>query len=278
LNHSSLASLPINGRVLEMDYMYRSGFQLGLGLLSDFDNWDTFAQYTWLRSHQDTSAGAPQSGSILPFWGHPSNVFISSAVSVASGHWFLSLDVLDLELARSYYVGTRLTFRPYFAGRAAWIKQKFTAIYDCTSHISYQVFNSSHSWGIGPEAGLTAHWLLGYGFRIIGTLEADILFTRYNLSTNEENSLLPTISAVSLYQRHLNYLRPHTNFELGLGAGSYFNNHNYHFDIIGTYSFQVFWNQNMFRNFVDDVAVGKSYLPNGDLYIHGVTATVRLDF
>ena len=278
LNDTSAMDLPIQGRVINMNYHYKSGFKTGIGILSDQDNWDAYAEYTWLNGHQHTRATAPADGAILPFWGHPANVAASDPILSAKSRWRLILDILEAQLARSYYVGTKLIFRPFFAGRAAWIKQNFTAVYNQESDLTYQVRNSSHSWGVGPEAGLTANWLLGYGIRLIGSAETDVLFTRYNLSIHEQSHSTPATEVVSLYQRHLYYLRPHMNLELGFGWGSYFNNHNYHFDIFGTYGFQVFWNQNMFRNFVDDIAVGKSYVPGGDLYIHGATGELRLDF
>jgi hypothetical protein len=275
-----LNNLSVDGRVINMNYRYKSGFKAGLGILPEWDNWDCYAEYTWFDGHQRSSANAPEGGTILPLWGHPRNdpVLAGSAINSAKGRWRLEMNIGDAQLARSYYVGTKLSFRPYFGGRAAWINQQYSAVYTTNVPITYHVHNSSHSWGLGPEAGLKAQWLMGCGFRAIGTVETDVLYTRYNLHTQQQSSSDPTIDVVSLYQRHADYLRPHTNLELGFGWGSYFNNHNYHFDIFGTYGFQVFWNQNMFRNFVDTNSSGKSFVPNGDLYIHGATGELRLDF
>lgn len=283
LNNNRLVITPITiaGRVANMNFNYKSGFKAGLGILSNQDNWDVFAQYTWLRGRQHSHATAPTNGVIIPFWGHPTFISMidpADPILTAKSRWRLALDTIDAQLARSYYVGTKLTFRPFFAGRVAWIKQKFTAVYEQTTNPPYQVRYSSHSWGLGPEAGITTNWLLGYGVRVTGSAEADILYTRYNTYHQEQNGAVSSTPIVSLYQRHLCYLRPHTDLELGLGWGTYFFNHNYHFDISGSYGFQVFWNQNMFRNFVDDVAVGKSYSSGGDLYIHGVTGELRFDF
>ncbi|MBF8264027.1 MAG: mOMP-like family protein [Parachlamydiales bacterium] len=274
---ASTIALPIDGRVINMNFQYKSGFKTGMGIFTDWDNWDAYVEYTWLTGHHRSRATAATGHCILPFWGHPANVSPTTIYS-AKSRWNLELNIIDAQLARSYYVGTKLTFRPFFAGRAAWINQSYTAAYTQTGALTYAIRNSSHSWGVGPEAGLTTHWLLGYGVRLIGTAEADVLFTRYNLRYQEENSTTPSTNAVSFHQRHVMYLRPHTNLEFGLGWGSYFCNHNYHFDILGTYGFQVFWNQNMFRNFVDNVSVGKSYVPGGDLYIHGATGELRFDF
>ena len=131
---------------------------------------------------------------------------------------------------------------------------------------------------LGLKRAFLTNWLFGYGLRAIGTAEADILFTRYNLHMTEENISTPSSLVVNLYQRHPFISGPTRNIEFGFGWETYFDNHNYHSTLMATYGFQIFWNQNMFRNFVDDVSVGKSYVPNGDLYIHGVTGELRLDF
>lgn len=270
--------LSIDGRVINMNFRYKSGYKAGLGVYTERDNYDAYVEYTWLSGHQRVNANAPANGQIIPFWGHPGNID-DIVISSGKGRWKLELNIIDAQLARSYYVGTHLTFRPFFACRAAWINQNYSAQYIPESTgVPFHVRNSSHSWGLGPEAGIFANWLLGYGLRAIGTAEADTLFTRYNLHMTEESLSDPSTLVINLYQRHAFYLRPHSNLELGFGWETYFNNHNYHFDLMATYGFQIFWNQNMFRNFVDDVSVGKSSLPNGDLFIHGVTGELRLDF
>jgi len=275
--NSSVQELSIDGRVAEMNFHYKSGLKAGLGCYSNRDNWDVYAEYTWLSGHQFSSISAPDSGTIYPFWGHPANSGIQ--ISSGKGRWNLELNIADLQLARSYYVGSKLTFRPYFAARAAWINQKSSVVYVPTATgIPYHIRNSSHSWGVGPGTGISAEWLLGYGIRVLSSAEADILFTRYNLHMTEESSEDPSTLAIDLYQRHLYCLRPHSDLEIGLGWETYFDNHNYHFDILATYGFQIFWNQNMFRNFVNSVSYGKSVEPNGDLYIHGLTGAVRFDF
>lgn len=277
LNETNTYSLSIDGRVIDMHFLYKSGLQAGLGIYFDRDNWDTYFEYTWLTGSHHCSATAPANGRIIPFWGHPGNA--SGMISSAKGRWNLEINAIDGQLARSYYVGTKLTFRPFLALRALWLNQKYTAVYYQPLDLPYHVRNSSRSWGIGPEVGITSHWLLGWGVRVIGSAEADILFTRYNLHVTEEDSLDPSRDfVVDLHQRQLKYLRPHTCLDLGLGWGTYFNNHNYHFDMNATYGFQVFWSQNMFRNFVDDSAQGKSSLPNGDLYVQGLTGELRFDF
>jgi hypothetical protein len=85
-----------------------------------------------------------------------------------------------------------------------------------------------------------------------------------------------TVLETDVKENHINTLRPHIDLEWGMGWGTYFCNHSWHVDFAATYGFQVFWNQNMFRS-----STGPNYrylMPNGDLYVHGLTLTAKLDF
>jgi hypothetical protein len=276
-SNPSSTELPISGNIANLDFKFKSGFQVGIGLCSSQDHWDFYGEYTWLTGRHTGHVTAPSEGGVAPFWGHPANVpdFISSG----KGRWKLDLNILDLNLGRSSYIGTKLTFRPFFGARAAWINQKYVATYEnAFTGLPYEVRASSTSRGVGFETGLESHWLLGCGFRLIGTAEADLLFTSYNLRLKEEMSDFPSTLAVNLRQHRIYYLRPHLYLDAGFGWGTYLSNHDYHIDFSATYNFQTFWNQNMFRHFVDSTAVGTSLAPNGDLYIQGFTGSFRIDF
>ena len=79
-------------------------------------------------------------------------------------------------------------------------------------------------------------------------------------------------------QKRIAFLQPHAELELGFGWGSYFTDDRWHFDLSASYGFQVFWDQNMFRHFDDGFSQASSTLSNGNLYVHGLTATVRFDY
>lgn len=278
----------LQGSVVEMDFKYKPGFKVGAGFGFDYDDWDVQAQYTWFRSHTHTSTEATVGGAnILEMWGHPVEV-LGNGYNFASGHWKLRMDLVDLNLGRWYYVGKMLTFRPYFGGRAAWIRQSYAANFvneglgGVGGFTTNQSINQkSTSWAVGTEAGLDTNWIMGQGFRLYGNGMMDILFTRYNKASFAE-----AISGVgfavgysdNISERKVNTLRTHLDLELGLGWGTYIDCNNWYLDFSAGYGFQVFFDQNMFRHFEDDFSFGASRNPNGNLYIHGLTATVRLDF
>ena len=278
IENENAAILPLNGKIKKMDFKYKSGFKAGLGLSSDCDNWDAYGQYTWFGGRHSAHAAASVdknknvTGNLLPLWGTIDNLLIPTA----DGMWRLRLQFVDANLGRSYYVGTNLTFRPYFGLRSAWINQKYKATYHLNANASFQVRETTRSWGIGPEAGLLTHWILGGGFRLIGSVETDLLYTNYKLRIKEQNPANPEQLLIDLKERPYT-VRPHADFQLGIGWGSYFSNHNYHCDFSATYGFQVFWDQNMFRTF-GGAFRGNTSVPNGNLYLQGLTVEARFDF
>jgi hypothetical protein len=272
-----------NGDVVNADFDYAPGFQVGIGANLPRDNWDVYFQYTWFRSKDTTTTNLDPAGNDEL---HP--LLIKPDVTAAryffgQEEWRLSMDLFDLELGRSYYVGTVLTFRPFFGARSALIRQYLDVDFrsETTTFLFFQtvsVDQSTHSWAVGPRAGLNTSWLLGKGLRLFGNGSADILFTQYShLNWNQTRTPSATGALSFLDQTDLNYLRCHLDLEFGFGWGMYFANGKSYVDLSAGYGFQVFFRQNMFRTFTDDVTLN-SFNPSGDLFVHGATGAVRFDF
>ena len=278
----------VDGNYVNMNFKYKPGFKVGLGMNFDHDNWDACVLYTWYRGTDSMSTSTNgQSALVFPVVGHP-EAFDVASYDFGTSSWKLAMDLLDVELARSSYSGMYLTVRPFFGARAGWIRQYLSAQYDgrqpqFANNNTFSATYKSYSWGIGPRAGLYSNWILGQGFRLYGNGAADILYTRYtNLSTD---SVVVTNATegdhVHTRQKDIDYLRTHMELELGIGWGSYFDNNNWHVDMSAGYIYQVFFNQNMFRHFTQEtVSVRSAYgfVPNGDLFVHGLTASLRFDF
>ncbi|PIS00983.1 MAG: hypothetical protein COT84_04735 [Chlamydiae bacterium CG10_big_fil_rev_8_21_14_0_10_35_9] len=276
--------LPINpGRVTDLNFKYKPGFKVGLGFNTPQDNWQIYAQYTWLHFTDKVSTAAPNLplGSLYPLQAHPDNVQDGTTViriDRANERWKVDLDLLDCELARPYYVGTMLTFRPHAGLRAQWIDQKLDSNYRNASTLRYfNVNKKSTSWALGPRFGFDTNWILGAGFRLIGNAASGLVYTKYKINHDEQNATDPTAYSVQFNDK-VSFLRPIADFQMGLGYGTYFGDNSFHFDIFATYDFHIFWNQNMFRTFTDDVSLGNNFVDLGDLYLHGLTLNVRFDF
>ncbi|HSX13825.1 MAG TPA: Lpg1974 family pore-forming outer membrane protein [Chlamydiales bacterium] len=274
---ATASGLAIDGHVKNFNADFEPGFKVGIGMNFDHDSWDSQIVYTWFRGNTSESVKADDHSSILPLWSVPSS---DDAFGSASERWKLHMDLLDWELGRSYYVGRQLTFRPFIAVRGAWIRQSVNVDYDVpvvAAAGDLDVHKKSHSWAVGPRMGLATNWIFCDDFRIFGNGAADILFTRYTSlrSTDERGGLFPATFAVR--QHDYNAIRPHMELELGFGWGTYLDCYNWYLDFSAGYSFQVFFDQNMFRHF-NDALVVNSVSPNGNLYMQGLTLTVRVDF
>lgn len=266
-------------RMINMDFNYKPGFKVGAGGYFDHDGWDCQLEYTWFHNNNHTSATQPLNGSIESNWARPGD---TDTVATMSEKWRLHMDIGEIDLGRWYYVGTKLTFRPNFGARAAWIRQHVTVVQNQDPIATTNtITGNSTSWAVGAKTGLDTNWMIGSGFRLYGSGMGDLLFTKYTrLSAKTVNTTLAGVSTTvgHVKQSRVYTVKPHLDLELGFGWGTYLDCNNWYMDFAAGYGFQVFFNQNMFRTFVDDINDTHSILPNGNLYIHGLTATFRLEF
>lgn len=268
---------PTDGRTVydfaKMDFDYKPGFQVGFGAIFGKDEWDTFLEYTWLRGHDHKHISVnPLTTGILPTWGLPN----ASQFSIAKAEWALSMDILDWTLGKSYLLTPKIMLKPSIGLRAIWIRQYVTVAYEVPSLLQFNQ-QKSHSWGIGPSLAISSNWLLGKGFKLIGSGEVDIPYTQYTALSANEGNAGSLLGDFVYHEKNLGLLRPHTEITLGLGWGRLFGNRSLHCDFSAEYSFQMFLHQNMFRKRVDDTAKGFSVSPNGELFIQGLTLSARID-
>lgn len=274
----------INGHDVDLNFEYKPGFKVGLGMNLDHDKWDTFIQYTWFRGTDKVKKSVDPNNleeGLFPAWQIPD--FLNPQYSSGSEKWTLRIHFIDWDLGRTYAVGKELDFRPFFGLRAAFIKQNLHVNYINVTPAALAVWpstfikQSSNSWGIGPRIGLSTHWKFCKRFRLYADGELDLLFTQYDLKS-KQTSDTAFANGYVIKKNNVNRLRTHVEIDLGLGWGSYFSHHKSHIEISADYGFQVFFDQNMFRYTTNTQAVGRSFMPNGNLYIHGLTATIRFDF
>jgi hypothetical protein len=290
-----------NMSITSPNFTFHPGFKVGVGADLSWDHWSAYAEYTWFHGSIGTgvrplprstaTTGRPNGQYLYSIQGTP-GAFDDLFFKNGSQSWTLKMDFLDVSLARDYYMGTKFTIRPFFGARGAWIRQYLTTSYAGSSLYTAsdgfhnaKVSNQFASWGVGPRLGLESNWMLGYGARFIGDASVDILYTRYSIHFNQQVAQFAgigpatnPISSNASVSQEIDLLRTHLDIEMGLGWGMYLWDQSYHIDLSATYGFQVFWDQNMCRNFTDDVMQAKSNIPNGNLYIHGLTANARFDF
>lgn len=296
----------LQGSFVDMNFKYKPGFKVGLGMNLQVDDWDGFTEYTRVHGeHRASTNGGPDANvpMVYPTFGHPfllSHTIGASAVfNSASATYNNNLDFVDAEMGRTYYVGKSLIFRSAWGARGSWITQHVHVNYNNFTSLvatdpagvivsinsSVDVYQRQRSWGVGPRTGLMMDWMLGQGVRFFGSGYGDILYHKFKIQ--DKTVAIPRINRGSLlignpisvvsYEK-VGALRTHLDLEMGFGWGSYFDNNNWHIDLSASYGWQVFFDHNMFRSFTDDFVIGNNHIPNGNLYVHGLTVTARVDF
>ena len=264
--------VPQNSAFLSQEYNYQPGFKCGLGFQFKSDKWTGLIEYTYFRAKtSNSSTEAPDDSRGGTFNMVYNELVQLSSVTAISTKWKLKLDILDGILSRPYYQGRKLIVEPFGGLRTGWIRQCFNiSVTDYHSHASVLSHNQLNSWVFGPRAGCKSSWLLGKGFRLEGDMAGNLLYTRFNSVKHHEGT-------TSIKFRHLSLIRPAADMDLGLGWGTYFDRQNYHFDLLAVYCFNVMWGQNQMRALVDEYQshVGAEV---GDLHIHGLNGSIRLDF
>lgn len=287
-----LASATSNSVVLSQNAGYTPGFKVGIG--GSFHEWTLAAEYTWVRQNTHTKQIAPTASPNLGTSIWTMNNWFQQVTSLGqtivatnvSSHWKVGIDFGDLMISRPYYQGKRLSLSPFFGIRSAWIRQKLnidiaipTGALPTGSLSSASSYNTSHSWALGPRAGLAADWLLPMGFKIEGDLAASLLFTQYTKVFHSEQvayyQSIPSTLETTL--SNWNCVRPIAEMGLGLGWGTYLAKQKYHIDFLASYDFLFLWDQNMIRKLMDQTVAGVASGGNG-LSIQGLTLSARFDF
>ena len=264
------------GSVIHMDFSYHCGFKAGLGLSFSHDNWLLYSEYTRVHINDSVSEDKPSNGTISPHWLDDGNR--NFTISLAKGHWSMDLDIIDLQLARPYYLGKRVTIKPHVGARGGWIDQNYTAKY--TNNANQNVIQnllSQDTWLIGPRFGFNGNWLLGHGIRFLGDFASSLFYQSFRTSMKEYDDATPSDLYAHMHDT-AGYVSPNLEMMLGLGWGRYLDKKNWHIDLLAGYSFQIFWNQNAMRSLKDSTSLSSFDGPMGNLMLHGLTITARFDF
>ncbi len=257
--------------VLFMNDEYKAGFKVGIGANTRNDDWVVAANYTWFHHALNRHQGS------FPFLSTPFVLIGGGGAGVvftSSEHrWHFGIDILDVEMGRPFYQGTKLTVNPFFGVRTQWITQRYKISGQTTLGSPSNPTWKTGSWGIGPRFGFDMNFLLGEGFRLIGSASGSLLYTHYSPLRYREPTATPGYS-ISIGNQ--NYLRGDADGKLGFGWGSYLGMNKYYLDFTATYDFQVFWNQNMITWMMNNQS-GVDGSP-GNLYLNGLTISGRFDF
>ena len=190
--------------VKQPDFKFDPGFRLGLSHYSPCNCWDVALNWTHFHTKAKATGATDLSGGIatgdtytvfIPFWER----LVEAYPDVASGHWTLNADWIDLEFGHKYYVSNCFVLRPHIGLRGARLDQNYRISYIADrigSDITLpgeNTFDSvikakSNFLAIGPRIGLCLEFDLGCGFGLVGEGGASLLFGRFERHSREFNT------------------------------------------------------------------------------------------
>lgn len=269
------------------------GFRVGIGYNLPHDGWDLHA--TWLRftDHEHKSVHARSNRFVFPTLAHPADPISQNDFCQKShAHWKLRLNQLDLDLGREFFTSKWLTLRPHAGIRTDWIRQKLEVDYKNFSNSTIpnkiEVELKDRWWGIGLEGGLDTQWGLCNGWSLFGNLCTAIIYGFHDLKfedddtppsfnvTNDSTSF-PNGTFVDLDNTY-RISHPILDLEMGLRWDNMFSDDRVHLGLQIGWEHHIYFSQNQFPIFTDDLSFGQFVSNQGDLTLQGWTFSARLDF
>lgn len=157
-----------SGKIEDVDFDYIPGFKVGAGLyFPRHDDWDLYAQYTWLSNQTDRRQLSPPSETILVntwFMAFPGAIdtVIVAPLSQVIEKWHQHFNMLDLELGKQCLINRYLNLRPYAGFKLASVDQTFKLIYSASVNgdpISpYHIKTKQDFSGVGIRVGCDSSW------------------------------------------------------------------------------------------------------------------------
>jgi hypothetical protein len=272
-------TIDFDGHLERVTPDWSPGFRVGFGGNMSYDEWDIFLNWTWFKSHARDSSHASKRGVLLVLWGHPdvdSGANSANGAVYAKGLWNMRLNTLDLELARSFWVGKHFSLRPFFGARAAWIDQDFKIDYHLTTTpiTEAELKAESDFEGGGVRAGLDARFTLLGGWSFYGLASASMLYGHFDCDFHEEwveDDIARTRDgfhqAVSTAQ-----------LALGVRWDTYVHHDRYHFGLYAGWEQNIWFGLNKMNRYFHQLHEGNLEQLNSDLTLQGGTFGIHFDF
>ncbi len=286
------------------------GFKAGIGYCSPCDGWDFGVLWTWYQGRASTHVEreADDNAALLPLWSAyaPFQGGVLFATDIETS-WKLKLNLVDLELGRSFWTSKYMSMRPFVGIRIAFIDQSYDIQHkggswsenDNTSP-TQEAFNNDVDLendykGVGLRGGLNTVWNFGCGWGIYGNFAMAILYGRFDIDHDETNRLASNPhNKVKIAETKNNFRasRGVADLALGLQWQTMFCDCQYGFMISLGWEHHLFWDQNQLWRVVriGDTFDGQGstnfnntgenvfHERRGDLDTQGWTFTVKFDF
>lgn len=255
-----------------VDFSWDWGFRLGAGYNTPRDGWDI--DFYWTHMHNTAHAHRGSDTALFQVWTVTDHTL--SPVTDAKARWRVYLDQLDLDIGRQFYVGRRLTIRPFVGARSAWIYQKYSVDVLGTSvsaAVKQDAKMKSRFWGFGFAAGLDSDWKLGWGISMYGEADMSVLLGFFDVDQKGTQSF-------PIWSQNKSFRVGRAIMDLGMGLkwARLFSHDSLGITLKAGYEYHLYLDQNQFL-----LSNGSSTLElfnpvNGDLVYQGVIGSIQLDF
>ena len=288
-------SYPVKGRTKDMSWSWNGGLRAGIGYNFCFDSWDLYANYTHIdfgdSKSVSGSCGAsivvPLRGGLCPP-GADGGIFTATR---AKSFFNFDFDSIDIQLGRNYFVSAKLSTRPFFGAKTAWIdleqKTRFcggnpandtTFCGNPTSALgpnTYKIRENSDFWGLGPELGVNTKWFLAKGFSFFFDTTGALLYGYFDVDHKESHSLVGD-RKIKL-SGNVHKMVPTVQMTGGVAYDLFFDDDKMHIGFSFGYDGQYWWRANQMLK-IDDTGPLKYERWSEDLSMHGLTLRGRWDF
>lgn len=269
------------GSFKNVDFGFEPGFKAGIGVDFRHDGWSLLANYTWLdqfdargsaRNNPD-QRGQLGSGfftDILP------NTLVSPVpLESARARWKLRFNVIDVELARSFYISSHLVLKPYIGAKYAWIDQKYRVNYvgTGTNPFDFTVImrQKQDFWGVGLRAGLNSEWHFTRNWSLYGALALSELYSQFETTRKDVETSGATPGVIYYVENNFHTIKPVLEMAFGVRYETFFSNDRYQL------FFQAGWEEQFWFDHNQLIDNGFRY-GRGDLTLQGLDIKAGFSF
>jgi hypothetical protein len=265
------------GHVKTPHFNWDWGFRLGVGYKLPHDKWDVFVNYTYVHGEAHGHSGGSDSV-VFPVWASnfgATNPFFANS---AKARWLMNLNMGDIELGRTCFVGKWLTLRPFLGVRGLVIDQNYHVGYKGGTVAAFdedRLRMDTDFWGVGIRMGVNTLWGLGLGFGIYGNGSLSMLSGNFDI--HEHEKLKRADVSIMNVKSDVDNVVVTADLALGLQWDYMFSKDRYHFGVKLGWEFDMFFDQGQLFNFIGSNP-GKINFQKDDLSFQGLTLGFRFDF
>ncbi len=241
------------GKMHSANFVYKPGFKVGLNVLTGHDDWDVFAQYTWLNvpsSSTKSSATGNTTNNALQGTNIYGNLGVSNIYVAANSQWGINFNVWDANFGRKFWLSKRLEIRPSLGVKFSYIQvhlrtlgQLVVSGVPTTSTIEYA--SKTREFGIGIRSGIESAYYLWDQWSIFGDFAVTGLWNDFHSARKDTYTPAPgqTSSTNLNVTSHPYTISSVAEMTLGMRFETIFGKGKYMYMLQAGWETQVWFNQ-----------------------------------